>query len=654
MGQTWRVFYRKTRARAVTAALVGADVAALVLSVAAALGLRFEGRPFGALYSTYARPAAECLPVGALIYVAAFARLRLYGREWRFAGLEVLWRVVIANSIGIAGLAAYQIMVHGTRFPRSVIVVTWLGCILATGGSRIALRALCAARHRGDASALTGRKTNGGRRVVILGGGTLGCRVLRSIREDPSLADYRVIGFLDDDATKHGLYIGPALVLGPIDRIRELLRKRAMDEVIVALPEGSCGRLRDYVLECRRQQLPVRKVPYVRDALLSGGASLADFSVEDLLRRPQADVNTAEIAGYIRDRRVLITGAGGSIGSELCRQIARQSPASMILLGHGENSIYNIDQELRTEYPEVTARCHCVIADVSKGKRVDQVFSQFAPEVVFHAAAHKHVPMMESNCREAVLNNIIGTENVVGACGRRGVERMVMISTDKAADPCSVMGATKWVCEQVIRAGADAWPRTAFVTIRFGNVLGSRGSVVPMFRDQIRHGGPVTVTDPEMTRYFMTIPEAIRLVLQAGAVGESGRLYLLDMGEPVRILDLARDMICFCGLRPGVDIPIEFRGARPGERLHERLISDDECMEESQWPGLFHVRRNDYFAPAEMERALRGLQSTADTGSEAETLDCLRAMIPSFCAVEDEAPPARPYSHAGNARPNAV
>lgn len=631
MRYIWRVITASARARAITVSLVCADITALLLAIAVAFALRFEGQSAATIYADHVRPLRTCVPAAIAIYLAAFVYLRLYRREWRFAGLEVLWRIVLANTIGITAFAAYQ-YVLGMGFPRSVMILMWVCGTVSTGGIRIALRAVCVARHRGAVSPAAAASRIQPRRVVILGAGALGARILQAAREDPSLAGYEIVGFLDDDPGKRGVYVGSELVLGPIDTLPELLHRRAIDEVIVALPEDALSRLREYVLECRRLQLPVRKVPYIRDMLLPGNAiPLTDFSVEDLLRRPQADDNTAEIAAYIKGKRVLVTGAGGSIGSELCRQIARQTPASLILLGHGENSIHTIHQELLADYPETAARSHCVIANVSNRKRTAQVFGQYAPQVVFHTAAHKHVPMMESNCQEAVANNVIGTDSVVRACGRCGVERMVMISTDKAADPCSVMGATKWLCEEVVRTGADTWQHTAFITIRFGNVLGSRGSVVPMFREQIRRGGPVTVTHPEMTRYFMTIPEAVRLVVEAGAVGESGRLYLLDMGEPVRVLDLARDMICFSGLRPDIDILIEFTGTRPGERLHERLVSADERMEESQWPGLLNVRRGVHFTAKEMDHALCRLESITDAADEAELRVCLQELVPSFC-----------------------
>jgi FlaA1/EpsC-like NDP-sugar epimerase len=437
------------------------------------------------------------------------------------------------------------------------------------------------------------------------------------------------------------------MVLGPIDSLRQLLGDHAIDEVIVAFPDDCLSTLRDHVLECRRMQLPVRKVPYIRDMLLPGGGiSLTDFSVEDLLRRRQIEGGKPDIAGYVRGKRVLVTGAGGSIGSELCRQIARQSPASLILLGRGENSIFAIHQELLADYPETAERSHCVIAHVSHRKRMAQVLEQYAPQVVFHAAAHKHVPMMETNCQEAVFGNVFGTSSVVEACGRSGVERMVTISTDKAVDPCCIMGATKWLAEETVLGGAETWKGTSFVTVRFGNVLGSRGSMVPLFREQIRRGGPVTVTHPDMTRYFMTIPEAVRLVLQAGAIGESGELYLLDMGDPVNVLDLAKDMICLSGLRPGVDIPIEFTGLRAGERLHERLVSADEQINKSRWPGLFNVKRGAHFTTAELHSALTKLQDAASNGDDHQVRLCLQELAPTFRCEVAAATARRPESRA--------
>ena len=363
---------------------------------------------------------------------------------------------------------------------------------------------------------------------------------------------------------------------------------------------------------------------------------LDDLSFEELLRRKPVDAITADIGGYIKGARVLVTGAGGSIGSEICRQIASMNPATLILLGHGENSIHNIAQSLSCSFDTMKDRIHYAIASTANENRIEQMFRNYRPEVVFHTAAHKHVPIMESNEQEAVINNVIGTYNVAKACGEHSAERVVLISTDKAADPCCVMGATKWLCEEIFRSAASLWPNTSYMAVRFGNVLGSRGSVVPIFHEQIMRGGPVLVTHPEMTRYFMTIPEAVRLVLEAGAVGNSGELYLLDIGRPIRILDMAVDMIRICGLQPGRDIKIEFSGVRPGEKIHENLISDVETIEKTAWEGLSIVKRPDRFTPNELMNAIITLKNAAANGGDAHVRRVLYSFMPPQCVVNHE------------------
>ncbi|MHB1002083.1 MAG: UDP-N-acetylglucosamine 4,6-dehydratase family protein, partial [Armatimonadota bacterium] len=377
--------------------------------------------------------------------------------------------------------------------------------------------------------------------------------------------------------------------------------------------------------------IPVKIVPFLRDTLNGKNQlHLQDFSVEDLLRRPPVKTNLMEVGSYVTGKRVLVTGAGGSIGSELCRQISGLKPTSLVLLGHGENSIFEIQKELRQRFPELSDRLHWVIASIADEPRINQVFSRHRPQVVFHAAAHKHVPIMENNLQEAVHNNVIGTNNVAQACGRFGTEKMVMISTDKAANPVSVMGATKWLCEQVVLAAAEDWPDTGYITVRFGNVLGSRGSVVPVFREQIEKGGPVTVTHPEMTRYFMTIPEAVQLVLQAGAVGSSGELYLLDMGEPVKIVDLAKDMISLYGMNPDVDIEISYTGIRPGEKLHEQLATESCEVAQTPWEKLSIVYRQKQYDADMVHDMVKQAAHIIKTGDELEIAEFLNETVPGF------------------------
>lgn len=617
--------------------LLTADVTALLSSVVISLLLRFEGMPWLYVYENHLHSRMLSLPLAIAAYLAVFSAFRLYRCAWRFASLDMLWATVFANSAGLAALVVLQLLVDGRTFPRSVLIILWAASIVLTGCVRILLRVLSIAQQRGKPFVQLIREDVPPKRVVILGGGTNGARVLRAVHEDPDLR-YHVIGFLDDDPRKKGVFIGGAKVLGPTELLGQLVAERAVDEVIVALPQMSDGKLREYVVECRKRKMPVKVVPQIRD-MLNGKASiqLVDFGVEDLLRRAPVDTNITEIGAYVTGRRVLVTGAGGSIGSELCRQIISLDPASLVLLGHGENSIHRVCLELRRDHPHLADRIQPVIACVSHQPRINQIFDYHRPHVVFHAAAHKHVPMMETNEQEAVHNNVLGTYCVSEACGRYGAERVVLISTDKAADPYCVMGATKQLCEEVLRCAASLWPETCYVTVRFGNVLGSRGSVVPVFKEQIERGGPVTVTHPDMTRYFMTIPEAVRLVLQAGAVGASGQVYLLEMGEPVRILDLAKDMMRLCGCEPGVDIHIEFTGIRPGERLHEQLTSATERIEPTSWDGLLLIRRPLPFTPDEILEGIRRLEQAANFGTAAQVRSILTELVPWSQTPEEEA-----------------
>jgi FlaA1/EpsC-like NDP-sugar epimerase len=405
----------------------------------------------------------------------------------------------------------------------------------------------------------------------------------------------------------------------------ELLASKQVDEVFVAMSNPTSGSLNQCLTECRRHRIPVYAFPTLQN-VLEGKTLLKmeEIRLEDLLRRQPFRADLAEIGGYLTDKRVLVTGAGGSIGSELCRQIAAMNPATLLLMGHGENSIDRINRELCTKFAGLANRLQMVIASVSDARRVEEVISRYRPQVVFHAAAHKHVPIMQVNVGEAIRNNVLGTHHVAEACGRHGVETMVLISTDKAVYPSNVMGATKWICEQLLCAMSLVHGGTKYVTVRFGNVLGSRGSVVPIFEEQIARKGPVTVTHDEMTRYFMTIPEAVQLVLQAGASGRSGDLFLLDMGLPVRIMDLAEDMIRLHGYTRE-DIPIIITGTREGEKLHEKLVMEDEELVRAG-DGLWLVQRGNLLTPEQMNGLLARLGELSH--DEERLFEALVSVVP--------------------------
>ena len=448
--------------------------------------------------------------------------------------------------------------------------------------------------------------------VLVLGAGEAGSLVVREMLRHPETGLHPV-GFLDDDARKVGHRIASIPVLDTITNLKGVLEKHHVDQVLIAMPSADGKTIRSIVdnIVSTKPNVKYRIVPGIYE-LISGQVSISrlrEVEIEDLLRRPPVKLDTEKILGYLEGKVVMITGAGGSIGSELVRQICRFRPKELILFGHGENSIYNLERELDRNWPEI--RYHSVIGAIQNGARLDYIFRRYKPQVIFHSAAHKHVPLMETNPEEAVFNNIIGSKNLVSLALKHGISHFVNISTDKAVNPSSVMGASKRVVEYIVQEAArQANPEQVFVSVRFGNVLGSRGSVIPLFKEQIRNGGPVTVTHPDMIRYFMTIPEAAQLVLQASGQGKNGEIYILDMGEPVKIVDLARDLIRLSGFKPDEDIPIKFTGMRPGEKLFEELMTDDEKGSVTSHDKIF-VAKCAKFDPDELQQVVLELQQAA-------------------------------------------
>lgn len=620
----------RSRIPVATALLMAGDVLAVIGALVLSLMLRYDSTPVRHLYSDYLEPRLLSVGLSLVLYVVVFALFRLYRYAWRFASLETVRGVVCASTTGLLCFGAVQLIVNKSMLSTSVLIVFWMMSILLIGGVRVLLRLASLSQTFGGKAVKILQRDLRPKRVVILGAGASGVHVLESLRGE-STGSYEVVGFLDDNPNKHGIYIRDVRVLGPVKHLYRLLEDQSVDEVLVALPDAAGEEIREYVMACRKLKVQVKVIPRLQDVL--NGKSIVrveDISVEDLLRRPPVRIDLLEIGDFLTGKRVLVTGAGGSIGSELCRQIVRLNPATLVLLGHGENSVHKIHQELKNSHPAQANRLRMVVASVADEVRINQVFQEHKPQVVFHAAAHKHVPIMELNVLEAIQNNVIGTYCVAEACGKFGVKCMVLISTDKAVYPSSVMGATKWMCEKLVRAMVPIYRDTNYVAVRFGNVLGSRGSVLPIFHDQILRGGPVTVTHPEMTRYFMSIPEAVQLVLQAGAVGRSGELYLLDMGKPVRILDMAHDMIRLCGHEPEVDIPVVYTGPRPGEKLHERLVSEDEIIEPAFGEGMSIVRCPECFSSTEMLDMMRQCHQIINRGDSSEAYDFLGKVIPEM------------------------
>jgi FlaA1/EpsC-like NDP-sugar epimerase len=563
--------------------LLASDVLLFTASVILAFALRFEGFEWGPDQSHTAAVYLFCsLPVK--VFVLWWAGL--YRRLWRYAGLIELERLILASGVsGFAGLAIGGLILPAagltfSRVPLSVLFIDGLLTGVFAALPRLAVRAYGRRSH--------GTKRAGARRALIVGAGAAGELIVKELLAHPHLG-LNPIGFVDDDRSKHGHRMCNLLVLGSLEQIRELVTRYDVEEIIIAMPKASGQVVRQVVRAALEVGIKTRTVPAMSDILAGrvAVASLRQVEIQDLLRREPVRTDLEQVRVLATGETVLVTGAGGSIGSELCRQLAGLEPAEILMLGHGENSIFDVFSELTERFPHVDLIP--VIADVRDRERLRTIFEQYRPYAVFHAAAHKHVPLMESNIAEAVTNNVLGTKNVAELAAEFGVEHLVMISTDKAVRPTNVMGATKRVAEQIVQEIAEVHGRN-FVAVRFGNVLGSRGSVVPTFLRQIQAGGPVTVTDPEMRRYFMTIPEAVQLVLQAGAIGKGGEVFVLDMGEPVRIVDLATDLIRLSGLEVGSDIEIQFTGSRPGEKLTEELFFHSENAVPTGHPKVLRAK----------------------------------------------------------------
>jgi len=604
----WRVKIRRLLVVAVHVALWGGGLWL-------ALKLRFDGN----IPSEYLDALPHAVALLVISRAIAFYTLGLFHGLWRYAGVSELERLVFGTTFGtvaFAGLTTWW--VTQGRMPRSVYVGEWLLAIMLLGGTRLLTRRLWERRF-GQSAART--------RTLLIGAGNAGESLLRDIlrlRE----STWAVMGFLDDDPTKRGALIHGVRVLGPAseEMLSKTIRRLEVELVILAIPAASGDRVREITGICRRLNVEVKTTPNLPERI--GGAfklsSLRQVEISDLLRRDPVQLDVDQVAQFIQGKTVLITGAGGSIGSELARQSLRFAPQQLVLFDHDENALFYIERELAKLAGHGSIRA--VVGDICDPARVDWTFREFQPAVVLHAAAHKHVPLMEANPCEAVKNNVFGSLTLARAARLHGVESFVLISTDKAVKPSSVMGATKRVSEIAVESFARQGS-TRYIAVRFGNVLGSAGSVVPVFQSQISSGGPVTVTHPEMCRYFMTIPEASQLVLQAGALGGTGEIFLLDMGQPVKIVDLARDLIELSGLQPDVDIPIEFTGLRPGEKLVEELLTPEEGCDRTTHPKIM-IGRIEKPRPEAFQDQLEKLREAAYANDPGAVRRVLGEIVP--------------------------
>ncbi len=572
--------------------------------------------------------------VALIVRLAVFYWFGLYQRYWRYASIEEVVQIGLAVSTATLLLLLLFIgsrAIYPYLFPRSIPFIDGLLTLIFVGGTRLSVRVM--------ASGWYGAQPDGDSRVLIMGAGDAGAIVVRELQRSPHRG-LTPIGFVDDDVRKQGIRIHDVPVLGGRGDIARLIPQFGIDRVIIAMPTAPGSIIREIVTICEKAGVKTQMIPDIYE-LLDGTLhvnQIRDVDIEDLLRREPVQTDTAAVRELIAGQRVLITGGGGSIGGELCRQVMLAEPAELIVVGHGENSVFEIFHELRRlrpDGPKITP----LIADTRFPDRINQIFERVRPQIVFHAAAHKHVPLMERNPAEAITNNVLGTRNLLNAALANDVGHFVMISTDKAVNPTSVMGVSKRTAELLVHQAARKSKRP-YVAVRFGNVLGSRGSVVLTFKKQIAAGGPITVTHPEIVRFFMTIPEAVQLVLQAAVLGSGGELFVLDMGEPVKIVDLARDLIELSGLEVGRDIEIRYTGLRPGEKLYEELFIPGESYQRTRHDKIFIAANASNFVPEGLDTAVNDLISAAQCDNREAILQQFKRLVPEFEPVEGTNPGA--------------
>lgn len=608
------------------ACLVLADLILINLSAFLALYIRFEF-DFRQLYATtFLRDMLIYAGINSACTILIFHILKLYNSLWEFASVSELVRTALGCFFSAVFYMVGMFMLHLT-VPRSFPAIYMLILCLLCGALRLSYR--CVRRTR------AGLRSEGEKRTMLIGGGQAGAIALREFQTSPR-SENKVVCIIDDAPNKVGSYLGGVKIVGGRSAIARMAEKYDIDEIILAIPSASRQKKLQILNYCHNTSCTLRTLPGI--CQLANGEvrieQIREVDIEDLLGRETVKIDLDEVAAYITGKTVLVTGGGGSIGSELCRQAAAQRPKRLIIFDIYENNAYDIQMELRRTHPELDLVV--LIGSVRDRERVMQVFDRYRPDLVCHAAAHKHVPLMETSPFEAIKNNVFGTYNVAQAADRFGTQRFILISTDKAVNPTNVMGASKRLCEMIVQMINDR-SATEYVAVRFGNVLGSAGSVIPLFRKQIRSGGPVTVTDKRVIRYFMTIPEAVQLIFQAGAYARGGEIFVLDMGEPVRIDDLARNMIRLSGFEPDVDIPVVYTGLRPGEKLYEELLLSGEGMQKTK-NDLIYIGHEIAFDPAAFEENLMLLRAIPESDERALRAK-LRELVPTFHAPDGQTLP---------------
>lgn len=574
------------------------------------------------------------MPWMTLICLGIFAAFRFYSTMWEFASTDELLQIVIGTTVACAVATLFGYFVfpalfvdsggnHILRFPQSVYVMGWLLTLFFVGGYRFLIRIF----HRKKNGKANRSPKEADKRVMVVGAGEMGSMVIKEMKNAPQYTGVPIIA-IDDDVKKRGTRIHGVRVVGGRESIPRMAAHYHIDEIILAIPTAKQADKQDIIRICSTTGCHLKTVPALYELLEEDDTHLRvrDVDILDLLGRDEVKLNIEEISGYLRDKTIVVTGGGGTIGSELCRQIACFYPKKLIVFEIYENNAYMLQDELKRCFPWLDIEI--VIGSIRDRERLEQVFSCYRPDVVFHAAAHKHVPLMELSPGEAVKNNVFGTLNVAQVCDQFHVKRMVLISTDKAVNPTSIMGATKRICELIIQY-YSRHSKTGFVAVRFGNVLGSSGSVIPIFKRQIAEGGPVLVTDPNIVRYFMTIPEAARLVIQAGGMAKGGEIFVLDMGKPVKIVDLARNLIRLSGYEPDVDIKIEFTGLRPGEKLYEEMLLDSEGGCKKTAHELIYIGNPIPFNEETFIDDIEALRSVAGKDN-AKMLEIIHRLVPTY------------------------
>lgn len=566
--------------------------------------------------NTYWQIIIKTLPMLVCIKMVVFGYLGLYSGLWRYVSVDDIWRIIKAQVLATLCFITVIVFLHNfIGFPRSIFVLDGVLSFCLVAGVRFATRLL-----REKFRPVFGNKP---KRVLIVGAGEAGVLVLRESHNNPK-ANIEIIGFIDDDKNKKNLRIQGVKILGTRQDIASIVVKYGIDEIIIAMPSAKGEVIRSIVSHCQIPSVKIRIVPGLQK-ILNGDLEIKprDIRPEDLLGRETTSVNEKEINDYLTNKVVLITGAGGSIGSALCRKIINFNPSEILLFDHNENEVYFLGIEFLTKFPHIKFKT--IIGDIKDVGLLKQVFSLYRPQVVFHAAAHKHVPLMEENPTAAAKNNIIGSRNLIYAAHHYKVERFILISTDKAVNPTSVMGITKRIAEMILQTKAKK-SKTKFMAVRFGNVLGSDGSVVPLFKKQIEEGGPITLTHPEVKRYFMSINEASQLVLQAGGMGKAGEIFILDMGEQIKILDLATELITLYGLKLDEDVKIKFIGLRHGEKLFEETLLNSE-KDKATKADKIYIAQSDYFDQRVLRRKIRELEKIINVMNGSETIKKLREII---------------------------